>query len=119
MDFCEHMDTYGVQYTKTEAAYRQCNHLVSRIQEDGGDRALVDLLEVALSQWKADNKKLRTEFCSLVEDGKIALPKKTHGHPHCQECGFAIPKLEYSEWKIAHNGVAALNGEELLAPQPA
>jgi hypothetical protein len=116
MSFCEHLDAYGAQYTKTEAAYHQCNHLVRKIQDEGGNDGLVGLLEQALTEWKSDNEKLRAEFCSLVGGGEIILPAKVRKHPRCSECGFEVPKLEYKEWSIACNGVAELNGEELMVP---
>ncbi len=117
MVFCEHLDAYGVQYVKTEAAYEQCNNLVAQIQNNGASKGLIDLLQKALQEWKSDNSRLRKEFCALVEEQKIVLPLLPQTRPKCAECGLEVPKLEYKEWKIASNGVAALNGEELMAPQ--
>lgn len=117
MAFCEHLDEYGVQYVKTEAAYQQCNHLVARIQEDGGDSGLVELLEEALLEWKRENTQLRADFSLLVKEGHVRLPKMKKMRPRCSQCDFVVPKLEYKEWAIAYNGVAALNGEELMVPQ--
>jgi hypothetical protein len=44
--------------------------------------------------------------------------RKTHhpGSPVCAECRFVVPRLEYPEWKIAHNGVASFKGQELQLP---
>jgi len=116
MTFCEHLDIYSVQYIKTEAAYHQCNNLVLRIQDEGGNQALFDLLKKALAEWKTDNSKLRSDFCELVENGEITLPIMPQQQPRCSDCGFQVPKLEYKEWVVAHNGVAELNGQELIMP---
>jgi len=74
-------------------------------------------IEDAISQ--SDNEKLRADFCSLVDGGQIILPGKLGKNPHCSECSFKVPKLEYKEWVVAHNGTGALNGVELQIPQTA
>jgi len=129
-NFCEHLDQYGSQYTRTEASYQQCMNLLDRIMSTGPDTELVALVTTALGEWSAEDAKLREMLVDEVRDGRIRVPlalvrgrhilnTKQQRKPHhpgrlvCATCCFVVPRLVYPEWKIAHNGVASFKGQEL------
>ncbi len=134
--FCDHLDQYGVQYTRTEASYRQCVSLLERLMSDGPNQELVVLVTTALREWAQEDQKLRDMLVREVQAGRVRVPSgivrrqdvtaakrrrraKRKGHPVCAECRFIIPRLEVPEWKFAHNGEVSFQGQELLAPAPA
>lgn len=129
--FCEHLDEYGVQYTRTEASYRQCVNLLERLLAGGPSPELVPLVTSAVEEWSYEDRKLREMLVDAVRDGRVLVPsgivlregaaairlrrraKKT-GHPICVDCRFVVPRLEYSEWQFAHNGQVSFRGRELV-----
>ncbi len=129
--FCDHLDEYGVQYTRTEASYRQCMALVDRILSEGPTFELVGLVNAALQEWAGEDQKLREMLVSEVTQGRVRVPnviahghgrdrrrqaRKSHSRPVCSTCRFEVPRLEYPEWKIAHNGEATFRGQDFLTP---
>lgn len=134
--FCAHLDQYGGQYARTEASYRQCVSLLDRLMSGGPDRAPVSLVTAALREWSAEDEKLRAMLVSEVQAGRVLVPSgivgrldasaayrrrraKQNSHPICAVCRFVIPRLEYPEWNLAHNGEVAFRGQELIPPTPA
>ena len=123
--FCEHLNDYGLLYSKAEASYRNCNSLVERILAEGPDRGQVELLTAALEEWQKDDREMREALVILATTDKIKIPRKKphahkrHGSPRCAVCGFPVPKLKFPEWNIAANGTVAFQGNELPVGQPA
>ena len=122
--FCDHLDEYGVQYTRTEASYQQCVNLLERIMADGEQAALSALVVQAVQDWTDEDVKLREMLVEQVQAGTIRLPANLHlalkqgKHPVCAECNFAVPRLEYPEWALAANGEASFQGHELEFSEP-
>ncbi len=128
-EFCDHLDEYGAQYTRTEASYRHCVDLVERIMSDGPNLELIGLVTAALQQWAEEDQALRAMLVAEVRQGRVLVPTKVAHHggnrsekrmarrkksaPICTECHFQVPRLEYPEWQIAHNGQASFRGQEL------
>jgi len=135
-EFCAHLDQYRVQYARTEASYRQCVSLLERLMSDGPNQELVALVTTALRDWAEEDQKLREMLVSEVQAGRVRVPSgivrrldvsaarrrrqaRQKSHPVCAACRFAIPRLEYPEWKFAHNGEVSFRGMELFPPTPA
>jgi hypothetical protein len=131
--FCEHLDQYGVQYTRTEASYRQCVNLLERLMNGGPSPELVPLVTSALQEWSYEDQKLREMLVNEVRDGRVLVPSgivpregaaairlrrraKKSSHPVCATCRFAVPRLEYPEWQFAHNGQVSFRGQDLVLP---
>lgn len=129
--FCEHLDEYGAQYTLTEASYQQCVHLLDQIMSQGPSADLAGLVTKALHEWVEEDKKLRELLVTEVKAGRVRIPTglvrqsrsfssgrrraaRKSGHPVCAECRFVVPRLAYSEWKIAYNGAASFRGQEVV-----
>ena len=118
--FCEHLQDYGAQYSKAEAAYRHCNGLVESILAGEVDSEQVEQLAMAVEEWMASDRSLRESIVDLAHLGRVKVPRKKphatkrHGTIRCSECGFKIIKLKYSEWAISANGLAHFQGKELL-----
>lgn len=134
--FCDHLDEYGAQFTRTEASYHQCMNLLERIMEVGPSRDMVDLVTRALAEWSTEVEKLREMLVEAVREGRVRVPSgivhraggahrsgvlaikrrrvaRNSGHPVCTECRFAVPRLEYPDWQFAHNGSPSFRGVEL------
>jgi hypothetical protein len=135
-EFCDHLDTYGVQYTRTEASYRQCVSLVDRVMAEGPRPDLLVLVTKALQEWCGDDQKLREMLVDEVKAGRVRIPlgiidneessagrkrreARNTGHPVCAECRFVVPRLAYPEWKFAHNGTPTFRGVEFPLMVPA
>lgn len=130
---CPHLDEYGAQFIRTRASYEHCLSLLDRIVADGPGGGLAALVIEALSAWSEEDEKLRQALVELVSGGKVQVPKQllrkgsTRAHADrsrgtiiCATCRRAVPRLEYPEWKFAHNGVVTFRGVEMIAaPVPA
>ena len=129
--FCDHLDEYGAQYAITEASYQQCVSLVDRIMSAGPTFELVGLVTAALQEWNREDQKLREMLVTEVQAGRVRVPsvvahrhnratqrkaRQKRSRPICAACRFKVPRLEYPEWKIAHNGEASFRGLELSVP---
>jgi hypothetical protein len=128
--FCDHLDEYGVQYTRTEASYRQCVNLLERIMDENSPGGLTSLVASAVKEWTEEDEKLRAMLVAAVVAGKVWVPTaivknaaqisprsrhsaKEKEHPVCAECGFAVPRLNYPEWKLAANGEVSFKDQDL------
>lgn len=118
--FCQHLQDYADLYQRAEEAYRACNDGLDQVLGDGPDRAGLDRLTAALEAWLERDRLLREGLVELVRDGRVRIPKKKAGRsrsrksvPICAECGFRIPRLEMSEWRVAANGEVAYRGHDL------
>jgi len=121
--FCHHLEEYGVLFTRAEAAYEAFNAMVDRAVSEEDTAELKRALDKALEDWQRETRTLRTAFQGLHAQGKIVLPRNalsgnrpTSEHPglsKCAECRHPVPRLEFSEWQIAHNGAVNFRGEEL------
>ncbi len=131
--FCDHLDEYGAQYTLTEASYRQCVHLLDQIMSDGPSTDLIGLVTKGLQEWAEEDQKLREMLVDEVRVGRIRIPRgllprndtlgpsrrrraKKKGFPICAECRRVVPRLQYPEWTIAHNGEATFRGQMFEIP---
>ncbi|MFT5234532.1 MAG: hypothetical protein ACI9UK_001893 [Candidatus Krumholzibacteriia bacterium] len=129
--FCDHLDEYGVQYTRTEASYRQCVNLLERIMDENAPGGLTSLITSAVREWTEEGEKLRTMLVTAVAVGEVRVPtaivknaaqksprsrqsSKENEHPICAACGFAVPRLDYPEWKLAANGNVSFKDQELV-----
>jgi len=121
--FCQHLEEYGVQFVKTEAAYKAFNALVDRAVAEEDTSDLRRALERALDDWQREVRTLRNMFMELYNAGRILLPKNALNRHHhepghmgqarCSDCFRDIPRLVYPEWQLAHNGAVNFRGEEL------
>ncbi len=121
--FCPHMQDYGELFIRAEAAYRAFNAMVDRAVAEEDTPDLRRALDNALEDWQRETRALREKFRELYEQGRILLPKgalqkhghgsRHQGHGKCSDCFKPIPRLEYPEWQIAHNGAVNFRGEEL------
>jgi len=134
-EFCDHLDEYGVQYTRTEASYRQCVNLLERIMADDRPLELTGLVATAVLDWTAEDERLREMLVEQVGAGKVRVPSHIvkhfdagayqtlrvtpkSEHPICADCGFSVPRLAYPEWKLAANGEASFQGQDLVLSDP-
>ncbi len=127
--FCSHLEEYGIQFIRTEGAYQAFNTMVDRAVQEKDDQDLRQSLVKAMEDWQRETKALREKFLELYHAGKIQLPNGAlaKGNPHgsgatgmakCRECHQEIPRLEFSEWQLAHNGAVNFRGEELDLDEP-
>lgn len=130
--FCPHLQEYGAAYAAAEAAYQALNALVDKALAGAGVPALAPQLTQAVADWKREDEALRTKFKELYDAGRVLLPRghgrggrqghsagRVRGHAKCSDCFREIPRLEYKEWQIAHNGAVNYRGMELQLPQGA
>lgn len=121
--FCHHLEEYGVQFVRAEAAYEAFNAMVDRAVSEEDTSELKRALDTALDDWQRETRALRTAFQELHTQGKIVLPRNAlSGHrpnselpglAKCAQCRHPVPRLQFSEWQIAHNGAVNFRGEEL------
>ncbi len=134
LEFCDHLDEYGVQYIRTEASYNQFVSLLDRIMVGGPVPEMVELVTAAMREWSLEDDKLRTLLVEQVKEGKVRIPRgivsqggktktrkrqvaKKIGRPVCANCRFVVPRLEYPEWTFAHNGAVAFRGSDFHNPE--
>ncbi len=121
--FCTHLDEYRVLFVRAEAAYRAFNAMMDRVVLEPDDANLAQALDTALQDWQLETKTLRSKFVELFKAEKIKLPRGAlnSGHHHsssprgparCSECLCEIPRLDFPEWQLAHNGTVNFRGEE-------
>lgn len=124
--FCNHLQEYAAAYGRAETAYQALNTLVDRAVAGGNPAAMASPLTEAVATWRREDSALRDLFRELFDAGRILLPRSharhgRHGHPtghpkghaKCSDCLREIPRLEYKEWQIAHNGTVNFRGQEL------
>ena len=127
--FCQHLEEYGVQYTRTEAAYQAFNAMMDRVLQAEDATTLVESLARALEDWNKESQALRKMFFEMYGSGKILLPERhfqkgrkpgrgPSGRAKCRECSREIPRLEFKEWQVAYNGAVNFRGEELPLGEP-
>lgn len=129
--FCVHLQEYSAAYGRVEAAYQALNSLVDKAVAGGGAAEMSSLLGEAIAVWKREDQALRSKFQELFDAGRILLPKShgrhgrhghaaghPRGHAKCSDCFREIPRLEYKEWQIAHNGTVNFRGQELPLTAP-
>lgn len=121
--FCPHLEEYGVQFARAEAAYEAFNAMVDRAVSEENTPQLKRALDTALEDWQRETRALRKSFQELHAQGKIVLPRnalsgqrpnsEAPGLAKCARCRYPMPRLQFSEWQIAHNGAVNFRGEEL------
>ena len=124
-EFCEHLSDYGSNWIRAEASYVALTRAMERILDQGASDDHLDLLEVALGDWKYEVKQLRQRFVNLVRQGVIGLPENQgsrsddseSGAPACADCGFTVPKLSWPEWDVQEAGAKRFRGTVLPTPQ--
>ena len=123
-DFCHHLDDYAHHWARAEAAYGAMNAAVERIFEGGPQESYVDVMDVALRDWRYEVHHLRERFMEAVKRGLITLPADAgeadaaRDGACCARCGHAIPRLSWPEWAPDDAGGVTYRGEELPASQP-
>lgn len=129
--FCTHLQEYGAAYRRVEASYQALNSLVDRAVAEANAAEMASQLVEAVAVWKREDQALRAKFKELFDAGRILLPKShgrharhshasghPRGHAKCSDCYREIPRLEYKEWQIAHNGTVNFRGQELPLTVP-
>ncbi|MCP4572547.1 MAG: hypothetical protein GY838_09380 [bacterium] len=123
VEFCEHLEDYGNQYTVAEAAYRQMlGRLDVVMREDRGDQQNVELLEDAVEEWEREVRYLRDLFLIYVRRGDVELPAPGEGgatpDPVCGICGELVSRLCWQEWRVQGGGANYRGAPFLTAPEP-
>ena len=66
----------------------------------------------------------------LVKNGRVRVPRRmirpgphrhgagTQGSIICATCHRALPRLKYTDWQFAHNGVVTYRGRDFPVRQP-
>ncbi len=121
MDFCEHLDDYGVRYVRAEAAYRALLAQVERVAAGAADDDALDLLERMLHDWQDEVKVLRKRLVALVKAGQVELPEAEAdaapvGPACCADCGAVVPRLVFNDFRVEADS-ATFRGHAL--PRPA
>ena len=121
MEFCEHLDDYGVRYVRADAAYRALLAQVERVAAGAADDDALDLLERMLHDWQDEVKVLRKKLVVLVKEGQVELPEADEneapsGGACCADCGAAVPRLVFNDFRVDADR-ATFRGSAL--PRPA
>jgi hypothetical protein len=111
-EFCEHLDHYGANWIRAEAAYGALTAAIDRVIDQGPSDDHLDLLEVAVGEWQYEVNTLRERFLALVRQGAVDLPAPApeapdaeesdpdQGEPVCSTCGSLLPRLTWPEWNV-------------------
>lgn len=121
LEFCDHLDDYGVRYVRAEAAYRALLAQVERVAAGARDDDALDLLERMLHDWQDEVKVLRKRLVALVKAGQVELPAAgQHEGPSgpvcCVDCGAEVPRLVFNDFRVEADR-ATFRGRAL--PRPA
>ena len=123
-EFCEHLDQYGTNWVRAEAAYRALTAAIDRVIDRGPSDDHLDLLEVAVGEWQYEVQALRERFLALVRRGAVELPPSGAGdadpaEPVCSICGSRLPRLTWPEWNVHGTAPATYRGADLPRAVPA
>jgi hypothetical protein len=130
MPICSHLEDYEAQYKLAEAAYRQCVRLVDAVMAEGPGNGRAQLVTKAIEDWRQLDERLRSLLVELVKNGRVRVPRRmTKPGPHrhgagtqgsiiCATCHRALPRLKYTDWQFAHNGVVTYRGRDFPVRQP-
>ena len=121
MEFCEHLDDYGVRYVRAEAAYRALLAQIERVAAGAADDDALDLLERMVHDWQDEVKILRKKLVVLVKEGQVELPDVEEaaapsGPACCADCGAQVPRLVFNDFRVEADN-ATFRGRAL--PRPA
>ena len=121
MEFCEHLDDYGVRYVRADAAYRALLAQIERVAAGAADDDALDLLERMLHDWQDEVKVLRKKLVVLVKEGQVELPEveedeASSGPACCADCGAQVPRLVFNDFRVEADS-ATFRGRAL--PRPA
>ena len=115
-DFCEHLEDYGVQYVRVEAAYGALLAQVERVVSGRADDTALDLLERLTLDWRDEVNDLRRRMVEMVRHGRADAPDDDGSAVRCCLCGAELPRLEFGDLAVGPEGALALRGQPLTAP---
>jgi hypothetical protein len=130
MPVCSHLEQYASQFTVTEAAYRLCVQRVDAVLAEGPGNGRAPLVTKAIEDWRQQDEQLRSLLVELVKAGRVRVPRRmTAPAPHrhnvgmqgtiiCATCRRTVPRLKYTDWQFAHNGVVTYRGREFQVLLP-
>ncbi len=125
VDFCEHLESYGVAYGRARASYRHCVHLLETCLEEPQNSALPTNLAASLQEWLTETGTLRQQFKLLVDEGTIVLARNPEAErkfqggrfPVCGACAFQVPRLEFSDFRWDESGELLFQEKPLPVPE--
>jgi hypothetical protein len=118
-DFCQHLELYGESYQAASKAYKDCLAAMDEVLAGDRDPALLGQLEPLLNKWETRTRNLRSTFTSLVNKGRVLLPREDQNTtPVCAHCGHTVPRLEFPEFQFQEDGAVLFRGRQLVVQEP-
>ena len=118
-DFCFHLEQYGERFKAAASAYADCLAAMDDVLAGDRDPGLMGQLEPLLNRWETQTRNLRSSFQSMVNKGRILLPREGQNPtPVCAHCGHQLPRLEFKEFEFQDDGVVLFRGQQLVTLEP-
>lgn len=118
-NLCRHLEQYGELYQAAAGAYHECLQAMDEVLSGARGPAQVRRMEDLLNSWEKSTRNLRATFASLVDKGKVLLPREgQNDQPVCGHCGCEIPRLEFAEFTFQEDGSVLFRGQLLCRQEP-
>jgi len=126
-EFCKHLESYGMIYSRAEATYNNCVHLLETYLDQLEDASLAGSLAQSFKEWLAETGMLRHRFKMLVDDGAIEMVRNPDAErsfqggrfPLCRECAFPVPRLDFEDFQFDDEGELLFREKPLPWPPQA